>query len=59
MDRDAVNQSLYDRAKTKIDGNEMNIDKGSEAARLQSAAEKYQLAKEGKKEQPESWVDKK
>lgn len=36
----------------------MNIDKGSEAARLQSAAEKYQLAMDGKKSQPESWVDK-
>ena len=58
MDRDALQQSLRDVAKAKISGNEMNIEKGSEAARLQSAAEQYDLAREGKQSNPESHLDK-
>jgi len=36
----------------------MHIEKCSEAARLQSAAEQYDLAREGKQSQPESHLDK-
>jgi hypothetical protein len=47
-----VGDSLHARANDAIEkgsgGEPMNIPKGSEAARLQSAAEQYDLAREGK-----------
>ena len=57
MDRDAIQESLHARAQEKIDaqygGNAEAKDKGSESARLQSAAEQYDLAREGKQAGPD------
>ena len=49
--------SLHARAQEAIEkesgGEPLNISKGSEAARLQSAAEQYDLARDGRQDQPE------
>ena len=56
VDRDKIQEALHARAEAKIqehtgihpNDEPNNIQKGSEAARLQSAAEQYDLAREGK-----------
>ncbi|KAK5163409.1 uncharacterized protein LTR77_010782 [Saxophila tyrrhenica] len=61
VDRDAVQESLHARAQEAIEkqtggdpmpkgkgSSEMNMEKGSEAARLQSAAEQYDQAREAR-----------
>lgn len=59
VDRDELQGALERRAKEEISGQEMHLEKGSEAARLQSAAEQYSLAREGRQAQGESYLDKK
>lgn len=48
VDKSAVQASLDARAVKKMSKDDGDMDKGSEAARLQSAAEQYRLANEGK-----------
>ncbi len=52
VDREAIAKELHKKTDQKIEehthGVPMSIQKGSEAARIQSAAEQYDLAREGK-----------